>query len=77
MDKPVNRILINREGIQDMLGGISRTTFYRKREEWKSQGTPFPEPDSDYHPIQGGALYKYDEVMRFFESKGYLTQDNM
>ncbi|MEG0280928.1 MAG: helix-turn-helix domain-containing protein [Morganella sp. (in: enterobacteria)] len=77
MDNKVPNFLICRSKIQGMLGGISRTTFYRKRKEWGEQGTPFPEPASDYAPIHGGALYKYSEVMAFFKSKGYSTQDNM
>lgn len=42
--QPINiqPVLINRERVQEMLGGISRTTFYRKRKQWEQTGTPFP-----------------------------------
>ncbi|MEY1636226.1 helix-turn-helix domain-containing protein [Morganella morganii] len=77
MDNNAPSFLICRSKIQSMLGGISRTTFWRKRQEWDAQGTPFPKPDENYAPIRGGALYRYSEVMDFFKSKGYSTQDNM
>lgn len=77
MDDNIPKFLICRSKTQGMLGGISRTTFWRKRQEWIAQGTPFPEPDSNYAPINGGALYKYNEVIEFFKSKGYSVQDNM
>lgn len=32
--------IINRETVQAMLGGISRTTFWRKRRDWEQSGTP-------------------------------------
>ena len=31
--------IINRETVQAMLGGISRTTFWRKRRYWEQNGT--------------------------------------
>ncbi|HHN8402579.1 TPA: helix-turn-helix domain-containing protein [Morganella morganii] len=77
MDNNAPSFLICRSKIQGMLGGISRTTFWRKRQEWDAQGTPFPKPDENYAPIRGGALYRYSEVMDFFKRKGYSTQDNM
>lgn len=37
--------IINRETVQAMLGGISRTTFWRKRRDWEQSGTPsLPQP---------------------------------
>ncbi|WP_263597683.1 hypothetical protein [Citrobacter freundii] len=38
----IQPVLVNRERVQEMLGGISRTTFYRKRKQWEESGTPFP-----------------------------------
>ncbi|CAM6189508.1 helix-turn-helix transcriptional regulator [Citrobacter freundii] len=65
-------VLITRTDIQKMLGGISRTTFYRMRQRWQLEGTPFPEPVDDFMPPKGGALYRYAEVMAFFKARGYL-----
>lgn len=74
----VNKILICRTEIQEMLGGISRTTFYYKRKEWEKEGTPFPAPDKNHQPIKGGGtLYRYREVMNFFKSKGYFDNCSM
>lgn len=65
-------VLITRTEVQKMLGGISRTTFYRMRQRWQLQGTPFPEPVRDIMPPKGGALYRYVEVIAFFKARGYL-----
>ncbi|MFS6859018.1 hypothetical protein [Citrobacter freundii] len=34
----IQPVLVNRERVQEMLGGISRTTFYRKRKQWEESG---------------------------------------
>lgn len=65
-------VLITRTEIQKMLGGISRTTFWRLRKKWKEAGTPFPDEVRDISPPKGGALYRYAEVVGFFKAKGYL-----
>lgn len=66
----IKPVLITRETIQEMLGGISRTTFWRKRQEWEKAGTPFPDPDPKFTPIKGGARYRYLDVMNFFKDQG-------
>lgn len=58
----IQPVLINRERVQEMLGGISRTTFYRKRKQWEQTGTPFPKEVTELHPPKGGALFRYVEV---------------
>ncbi|WP_228066051.1 hypothetical protein [Superficieibacter sp. 1612_C1] len=70
-------VLINRENVQAMLGGISRTTFWRKRQAWEKNGTPFPKPAPGTNPGKGGEQYRYCDVMRFFEDQGLTepTQD--
>lgn len=70
--KEIELVLITRTEVQKMLGGISRTTFYRMRQQWQLQGTPFPEPVLDIMPPKGGSLYRYAEVMAFFKARGYL-----
>lgn len=65
-------VLVSRSTIQQMLGGISRTTFWRKRQEWADAGTPFPEPLTEIGPSKGGALYRYVEVMSFFKAKNFM-----
>lgn len=69
----IQPVLINRERIQEMLGGISRTTFYRKRKEWENSSTPFPKEVAELHPPKGGALYRYVEVIQFCRAKGLLA----
>ncbi|GCB41941.1 hypothetical protein CITFRE_40760 [Citrobacter freundii] len=60
--RDLDPVLITRTDIQNMLGGISRTTFYRMRQRWKREGTPFPEPVNDIMPPKGGTLYRHKEV---------------
>ncbi|HFL4080120.1 TPA: helix-turn-helix domain-containing protein [Escherichia coli] len=67
-------ILINRERVQEMLGGISRTTFYRKRKQWEQSGTPFPREVEEIHPPKGGALFRYKEVIQFCKYKGLISE---
>ena len=57
--RDLDPVLITRADIQNMLGGISRTTFYRMRQRWKREGTPFPEPVNDIMPPKGGTLYRH------------------
>ncbi|GAA0469353.1 helix-turn-helix domain-containing protein [Tatumella punctata] len=68
----MQQILINREDIQNMLGGISRTTFYKKRKVWEKEGTPFPSTVPEFHASRGGAIYRYDEVIDFCKMKGFI-----
>ncbi|TBM25059.1 helix-turn-helix domain-containing protein [Hafnia alvei] len=63
-------VLINRENVQKMLGGISRTTFYRRRKEWTRDGRPFPSEVQGVSVPKGGTLYRYDEVIQFCQSMG-------
>ncbi|EMA1800114.1 helix-turn-helix domain-containing protein [Cronobacter turicensis] len=69
----IQPVLVNRERVQEMLGGISRTTFYRKRKQWESKGTPFPKQVEELNPAKGGALFRYHEVIQFFKDKGILS----
>lgn len=63
--------IINRETVQAMLGGISRTTFWRKRRYWEQKGTPFlPLPRELIR--ERGEQYRYCDVMRFFASQGLV-----
>lgn len=55
-----------------MLGGISRTTFYRLRKKWENAGTPFPIPVTEVGAPKGGALYRYEEVIIFFRKISVL-----
>lgn len=71
----IQPILVNRESIQQMLGGISRTTFYRRRKEWELSGTPFPKEVAELHPPKGGALFRYIEVIQFCKTKGLLIME--
>ena len=69
----IQPVLVNRERVQEMLGGITRTTFYRKRKQWESSGTPFPKEVEELHPAKGGALFRYQEVIQFCKDKGLLS----
>ncbi|WP_312740511.1 hypothetical protein [Cedecea neteri] len=73
----IQPVVINRELVQQMLGGISRTTFWRKRQEWEKAGTPFPGKAPGTNPGKGGEQYRYCDVMRFLQSQGLVesTQD--
>ncbi|MCS0528942.1 helix-turn-helix transcriptional regulator [Klebsiella grimontii] len=65
-------ILITRTKVQEMLGGISRTTFYRLRKKWENAGTPFPSPVTEIGAPKGGVLYRYEQVMSFFSKMNLL-----
>lgn len=69
----IQPVLINREQVQTMLGGISRTTFYRKRKKWQNEGTPFPSEVTEINAPKGGALFRYAEVIQFCVSIGLLS----
>lgn len=68
MDKTAT-ILLSRPAICRMLGGISRGTFYSWRKKWEENGTPFPDP-VDVLGAGRGVMYRYQEVMRFFDKIG-------
>lgn len=68
----ITPVIINRETVQQMLGGISRTTFYRKRIQWKAAGTPFPCKAPGTNAGRGGEQYRYCDVMRFMEAQGFV-----
>ncbi|MDA8499776.1 hypothetical protein [Citrobacter sp. Igbk 17] len=68
----IKPVIINRETVQQMLGGISRTTFYRKRKQWLAAGTPFPNKAPGTNPGRGGEQYRYCDVMRFMEAQGFI-----
>ncbi|WP_414146913.1 helix-turn-helix domain-containing protein [Erwinia sp. BNK-24-b] len=71
----ITPVLINREGVQQLLGGISRTTFYNKRKEWAQKNTPFPPEVSELKPAKGGALFRYEEVMKFCHAMGFISSE--
>lgn len=68
----ITPVIINRETVQQMLGGISRTTFWRKRQQWKQAGTPFPNRAPGTNPGRGGEQYRYCDVMRFLATQGLV-----
>ncbi|CNI15136.1 Uncharacterised protein [Yersinia frederiksenii] len=68
----VQPILVTRETVQQLLGGISRTTFWRKKKEWREKGTPFPNPAPGTNPIKGGDQYRYSDVICFFRCQGLI-----
>ena len=65
-------VIINRETVQQMLGGISRTTFWRKRQQWEQAGTPFPNRAPGTNPGRGGEQYRYCDVMCFLATQGLV-----
>lgn len=73
----IQPVIVNRETVQQMLGGISRTTFWRKRQEWADAGTPFPNKAPGTNPGKGGEQYRYCDVIKFFKDQGLIesTQD--
>jgi len=71
----VTPVLINREGIQQLLGGISRSTFYNKRKEWAKKNTPFPTEVAELKPAKGGSIYRYEEVMQFCRQMGFISSE--
>ena len=73
MDKTAT-ILINREQVQKMLGGLSKSSFFKLVRKWKDAGTPFPDPVEGMPALKhGGFLYRYQDVMKFFKSIGLLS----
>jgi hypothetical protein len=72
---PLQPVLVTRSSVQQMLGGMSRTTFWRRRKQWAEQGKPFPEPAPGTNPISGGEQYRYSDVMRFCRDHGFVDDD--
>ncbi|EJJ0997578.1 helix-turn-helix domain-containing protein [Escherichia coli] len=76
MDK-IGTILINREQVQKMLGGLSKSSFFKLVRKWKDAGTPFPDPVEGMPALKhGGFLYRYQDVMKFFKSIGLLSDSD-
>ncbi|EEQ1515184.1 hypothetical protein [Escherichia coli] len=76
MDKTAT-ILINREQVQKMLGGLSKSSFFKLVRKWKDTGTPFPDPVEGMPALKhGGFLYRYQDVMKFFKSIGLLSDSD-
>ncbi|EFJ8659951.1 helix-turn-helix domain-containing protein [Escherichia coli] len=76
MDKTAT-ILINREQVQKMLGGLSKSSFFKLVKKWKDSGTPFPDPVEGMPALKhGGFLYRYQDVMNFFKSIGLLSDSD-
>ncbi|ELE6819210.1 helix-turn-helix domain-containing protein [Escherichia coli] len=76
MDKTAT-ILINREQVQKMLGGLSKSSFFKLVRKWKDAGTPFPNPVEGMPALKhGGFLYRYQDVMKFFKSIGLLSDSD-
>lgn len=72
MDK-IGTILINREQVQKMLGGLSKSAFFKLVKKWKDAGTPFPEPVNGMPALKhGGSLYRYQDVISFCKSMGFM-----
>ena len=72
MDK-IGTILINREQVQKMLGGLSKSAFFKLVKKWKDAGTPFPEPVNGMPALKrGGFLYRYQDVISFCKSMGFM-----
>lgn len=70
-------ILINREQVQKMLGGLSKSSFFKLVRKWKDAGTPFPDPVEGMPALKhGGFLYRYQDVMKFFKSIGLLSDSD-
>lgn len=65
-------VLITREKVQQLLGGMSRTTFWRRKKVWEKEGKPFPTPAPGTSPISGGEQYRYSDVIRFFRDHGFI-----
>ncbi|OMQ26871.1 hypothetical protein [Serratia oryzae] len=65
-------VLITREKVQQLLGGMSRTTFWRRKKQWAKEGKPFPSPAPGTNPINGGEQYRFSDVMRFFRDHGFI-----
>ncbi|HEA3088151.1 TPA: hypothetical protein RVR74_000430 [Aeromonas salmonicida] len=66
--------LIRRCDIEQLLGGIGRTTFYRRRLEWEAQGTPFPKPLN--WMAKGGTLWRRHEVIAFLVERGLMLAES-
>ncbi|EJD5602812.1 helix-turn-helix domain-containing protein [Escherichia coli] len=76
MDKTAT-ILLNREQVQKMLGGLSKSSFFKLVRKWKDAGTPFPDPVEGMPALKhGGFLYRYQDVMKFFKSIGLLSDSD-
>ncbi|QLM52021.1 helix-turn-helix domain-containing protein [Escherichia coli] len=76
MDKTAT-ILINREQVQKMLGGLSKSSFFKLVRKWKDAGTPFPDPVEGMPALKHGVfLYRYQDVMKFFKSIGLLSDSD-
>lgn len=72
MDK-IGTILINREQVQKMLGGLSKSAFFKLVKKWKDAGTPFPEPVKGMPALKrDGSLYRYQDVISFCKSMGFM-----
>lgn len=75
MNQPnMQPLLITRDTVRHLLGGISKSTFWRRCKQWEAKGTPFPQPAPGTTPIYGGTLYRYKEVMEFFKRIGIIEQ---
>lgn len=66
--------IINRETVQAMLGGISRTTFWRKRRYWEQKGTPFPSPAPGTNPGKGGSSIAIAMLCASSPRRGLLSR---
>lgn len=64
--------LVTKEMVRNMLGGMSTTTFWRRRAQWDKAGTPFPPPAPGTNPIRGGEQYRYCDVVQFFRTQGFI-----
>ncbi len=68
----IQPVLVTRSYVQQQLGGMSRTTFWRRKKQWAKEGKPFPSPAPGTNPINGGEQYRFSDVMRFFRDHGFI-----
>lgn len=74
MDK-IGTILINREQVQKMLGGLSKSAFFKLVKKWKDAGTPFPEPVKGMPALKRGDVLRTSPlIFRFRSTAGQALQ---
>ncbi len=68
------RVSLNRERVQEMLGGISEPHSTANVSSGEQTGTPFPKEVTELHPLQKeGLFFRYVEVIQFCKDKGLIA----